>query len=335
MAPAPSYAHLAALTDHRGIFEHADHATPRRHHGYCVDDVARALILVVREPDQTPELHDLAEIYLTFLESALQADGRFHNRMSESGAFADAPGVGDWWGRGVWAFGHAASYAHDAGHRDRAAVGFDCAASARSPALRSMAFAGLGAAARLDGDSADARARALLEDAVEAVRDSPDPAWPWPEPRLRYANGALPDLLLGAGAALSRPDLVDRGLRMLRFLLDLESAGGHLSVAGVGGRGPEENHPVFDQQPIEVAALGEACFRAFEITGDPAWLVGVESAWGWFAGRNDAGVAMFDETVGSGYDGLEPDGRNENRGAESTIAALMTYQLARRAGVLE
>jgi len=39
-ALAPSYLHLMALTDERGIFEHAEYDLARREHGYCVDDVA-------------------------------------------------------------------------------------------------------------------------------------------------------------------------------------------------------------------------------------------------------------------------------------------------------
>ncbi|WP_241797179.1 hypothetical protein [Microbacterium sp. C5A9] len=38
---------------------------------------------------------------------------------------------------------------------------------------------------------------------------------------------------------------------------------------------------------------------------------------------------MFDEATGAGFDGLVPGGRNENCGAESTIAALRTNQNAR------
>jgi len=35
---------------------------------------------------------------------------------------------------------------------------------------------------------------------------------------------------------------------------------------------------------------------------------------------------MYDPSDGAGYDGLERDGRNENCGAESTLAALSTLQ---------
>ncbi|HVL60377.1 MAG TPA: hypothetical protein VM430_03075, partial [Microbacterium sp.] len=91
----------------------------------------------------------------------------------------------------------------------------------------------------------------------------------------------------------------------------------------------------FDQQPIEVAAIADACARAFDITDDPSWRDVVATTWAWFTGDNDASTAMFDPGSGAGFDGLERDGRNENRGAESTLAALSTYQQARRLGVLE
>ena len=101
----PSYAHLVALMDEHGIFEHALFDVPRRGDGYCVDDVARALIVLVREPDQTPELGALAETCLAFLEDAVEADGRVHNRMAAGGGWTDDPALGDWWGRALWALG--------------------------------------------------------------------------------------------------------------------------------------------------------------------------------------------------------------------------------------
>ena len=48
---AVEFDHLLRLSDNIGIFEHADHTTPRREHGYCVDDVARLLIVIAREAE--------------------------------------------------------------------------------------------------------------------------------------------------------------------------------------------------------------------------------------------------------------------------------------------
>ena len=279
--PAPSFAHLGALTDDRGVFEHAEFDRARREHGYCVDDVARALIVVSREPDQTPELAELAETYLRFLEDALESDGRFHNRMAVSGALTDAPGTGDWWGRGIWALGELYSLARSTDHRRRAARAFALASAPRSADLRAMAFAGLGAAAVLQSGGVNHSARALLEDASAAVGDARSAVWSWPEDRLRYANAALAQVMIVAGSQLGRRDHLERGLGMLRFLLTVETAGEHLSVTGTAGRGPDElGRRQFDQQPIEPAAIAEACACAFEVTADRAWLVGLEALLG-------------------------------------------------------
>ena len=43
---------------------------------------------------------------------------------------------------------------------------------------------------------------------------------------------------------------------------------------------------------------------------------------------NDAQLALYDPATGGGRDGLPPTAVNENQGAESTLAALSTLQLA-------
>jgi hypothetical protein len=331
---SPSYAHLAALTDECGVFEHALHDVPRTEHGYCVDDVARALIVTVREPDQTATLARLSETYLRFLESALSADGRSHNRMAAGGEWEDEPGLGDWWGRSIWALGITATQAPLEYTRKRALRAFHRAAANVSPHLRAMVFAALGALEIVLADPDDARARSLLVDAVGMIPERRSRTWPWPELRLTYANGAVAEVIIGAGQALDDPGMVERGVELLDFLLELEVNGDHFSVTGNGGRGEGEVGPLFDQQPIEVAAIVDACARAFSGTGDPRWLTFVHLGYDWFRGNNDSRTIMFDELTGAGFDGLEPSGRNDNRGAESTLAALSAFQQDRRAIVL-
>lgn len=326
MEISPSYDHLAVLTDDNGVFEHARFAEPRYELGYCVDDVARALIVVVREPQQTLALARLSAVYLRFLESAVRADGLAHNRMSVEGDWADEPAMGDWWGRLLWALGTVAARGRDPWTRTRALRTFRLAARERSTSLRTLAFAALGAAEVLRARPADHIARGLLLDFVTEMPVLTDAEWMWPEQRLTYANASLPEALIAAGDALEDADAAAQGLRMLEFLLSIEMTDDRFSVTGSGGRGPGETGPLFDQQPIELAALADACARAYEVTGDPAWRAPIALAWRWFTGHNDAGVVLYDEQTGAGYDGLVPDGRNENRGAESTLAALSTLQ---------
>jgi hypothetical protein len=212
--------------------------------------------------------------------------------------------------------------------------GFDLSARLRSPWPHAMAFAGLGAAEVLRVDSGNAAARSLLRDAAAAVGAlGADDAWPWPRPRLTYGNAAFPDVLLAAGDALGDDRLVRQGLRLLGWLLDVETAhdpDGHLSVTPAAGWGPGEHRPGFDQQPIEVSTLADACARAYELTDDVRWAVAVDRAGAWFFGANDAGAVLADALTGGCCDGLEATGRNENRGAESTLALISTLQHVNR-----
>ena len=179
-------------------------------------------------------------------------------------------GVEDCWGRSVWAFGTAARRAPDEAMRQSAMSYFDRGAQQRSPWPRAMAFAALGAAEVLAVDPRhDTRPR-LADRHRHDHRPGrrPTPGWPWPEPRLSYANAVLPDALIAAGDLLARPDVVEDGLTMLRWLLARETVDGHLSPTPVGGAGPDDRAPAFDQQPIEVAAMADACARAAAVTGD-------------------------------------------------------------------
>lgn len=330
----PDFSHLLALTDENGTYEHAKLSHPRRDHGYCTDDVARVLVVACREPDPTPEVWALAESSLRFLEAAQTRSGAVRNRRASDGTWSDGPAVKDWWGRSLWGLGTAAS------RRPTLAVDalalFDRGAARRSPWPRSMAFAALGAAEVLDVDPANGAARALLSDAAMLVESlHGDPRWPWPESRLTYANAVLPEALVAAGAILERADWLNHGLELLGWLLDHETAEGHLSVVPASGEAPDEQPPRFDQQPLEVAALADACHRAWACTGDRRWADGVRMAVGWFNGDNDSGVQMWSPATSGGYDGLEDGKVNANQGAESTIAMLSTFQHVRLAVAAE
>ena len=230
----------------------------------------------------------------------------------------------------MWAFGTAARRAPDEAMRQSAMSHFGRGAQQRSPWPRAMAFAALGAAEVLAVDPRHDTARALLSDTATIIGPPGTAAgWPWPEPRLSYANAVLPDALIAAGDLLARPDVVEDGLTMLRWLLARETVDGHLSPTAVGGAGPDDRAPAFDQQPIEVAAMADACARAAAVTGDSGWRAGIELACGWFLGANDVGVVMWDPRTGGGYDGLQVTGANLNQGTESTLALIATLQHAR------
>jgi hypothetical protein len=197
-----------------------------------------------------------------------------------------------------------------------------------------MAFAMLGASEFLRVSPQSSLARQLLDAGIATLdRENVSKQWRWPEERLTYANAALPEALIAAGVYLGYERIIEVGLDRLRWLLESEATTGYLSVTPAGGRGYDEKFRRFDQQPIEVAALCDACVRAEKITGESTWSAGRTLCEGWFAGDNELGAVMFDERTGGGYDGLTESGPNINQGAESTLALLMTQQHAYRAAM--
>jgi hypothetical protein len=283
----------------------------------------------MREPQRSAPLERLAETCLTFLERAQRPDGRFHNRASATGQWLDGVGSDDATGRALWAAGTASVRATTRIQRARALALLWKGVRFRTEWPRANAFVVLGAVET--SACAPAIAYELLDHAADGLGSLPrNDGFPWPEPRLTYSNAVLAEARLAAGAALDDGHLVREGLEMLRWLVAVETRGTHFSFTPVGGWAPGEPRPGFDQQPIEAAAMADACARAFEITGEREWLERALAAAAWFLGENDLGLPLLDTATGGCRDGLERGGVNENEGAESTIALITALLQARR-----
>lgn len=328
--PQPDFTHLLSLSGPYGTFEHADHANARAEHGYCTDDVARVLLVASRENDRSRELSQLAWSSLEFLRGAQSPDGLFTNRRATSGVWLGTATNDDCWGRAVWSLGTASARSDDIDLVNEATRLFNRSVGVISPSLRSMAFATFGAAEVLSVDPTNEGARAMMLNSSRLF-DRPEPivGWRWCEDQLTYANAALPEAMMVTGSFVGNDRLLESGLGQLKWLLDMASSEGHLSVTPAQGRRPNAAAERFDQQPIEVAAMSEACLRAHALTGDDRWIEGHELAVRWFLGENDIGAPMYCADTGGGYDGLTASGPNLNQGAESTIALLTTLQQAR------
>lgn len=333
--------HLHRMSDDTGVLEHAEGALPRLEHGYCTDDISRALLVVSALPAPSAEDMRIADRSLAFLRAAALPSGRFRSRMSYARTWSDEGESDDASGRALMALGSAALRSPS---RHVRRVSFDIIerqADFRSEYMRSTAFAAIGAcdaidAAKRDGTSSAACWELARHAAVVLPRLSRDTRWPWPERRLTYANAVLPEALLALSRAVD-PSLLRPGLEMLEWLTERMMASDRLSPPGDGGWTVGESRPGFDQQPIETACLARAASAAWDLTGDVRWLRVLVLCAAWFLGVNDTGVALIDGETGGCCDGLLPQGRNENQGAESTLAwmetALLVHSEVRRGTV--
>lgn len=330
--------HLEALTGDLGIMQHAIGARPDPAHGYCVDDVARALQVDLLHARVLgwPAVADSAWRSLRFLEAAFdETTGRFRNFRTVAGEWVAGKASDDSQGRAMLAIGEVIGGAPDDEMHKLATRLWDRALPAVGllSALRAQASVVLGCEAILrGGPNEDARTwlAKFARNIDRRFRANASSDWFWPESDLTYENALLPRCLIVAGRRLGSADMVGTGVQALDWLLSVQTtAGGQFSPIGNGWwrRGGVRSR--FDQQPIEATALLMAAGAALEATGESRFGAAMELAYAWFLGRNDLGRSVANPARGAAFDGLTPSGLNTNQGAESTLMWLMAAEHVR------
>jgi len=326
--------HILRMSDGTGIFQHAIFNVPNFHHGYCVDDNARAFILcnhLTELGGTTPagNLDVLTTSYLAFLAAAFNdKTRRFRNFMSHGRQWLEEAGSEDSHGRALWALGGGAARSRDDGRRRLSAQLFEQALeivlSFTSPRAWAFTLLGIHEYLRQYPGSAPARdAYAVLtEKLITLWKNSATEDWPWFEPIVTYDNARLCHALIVSGNNSSKPEALEIGLKSLRWLTSLQTTQSeHFRPIGSDGfyvrNGARAD---FDQQPVEAQAMVAACLEAFRATGETTWSKEARRAFEWFLGRNDLGLPLYDPGTGGCGDGLHCDRVNENQGAESTLA---------------
>ena len=328
--------HLARMTDSTGVFQHAIFSVPNFSEGYCTDDNARAFILAVLlgELGEEPELvRTVASTCAAFLLHAFDTQTkRFHNHMSFDRRWLDDPGSEDCQGRALWALGVGVGRSPLRNFQMMAGQLFSLALPALTEftAPRAWAFGLIGIheyLRRLSGDSLVNQTREILTSRLlELLERNAKPDWCWFEEGLSYDNAKLAHALILSGHATGQPAVLERGLQALRWLTELQvSEKGHFRPIGNNGfyrRGGVRAN--FDQQPIEAQAMVSACLEAYRATSDFWWYEQAQRAFDWFIGWNDLGLELYVPMSGGCGDGLHVDRVNENQGAESTLAFLLS-----------
>ncbi|MGB0716159.1 MAG: glycosyltransferase [Phycisphaerae bacterium] len=336
--PEPQLDHLYRMTDDTGMLQHAKFAVPDRAHGYCTDDNSRALIVsslayaLFRDEEVLPFLNR----YLAFMAYALpHGGGRFRNFMSYDRRWFDQDGSDDCQGRAIWSLGFLVAHAPDVSSRE---VGTELLRSGLAQidtlhAPRSWALSVLGLYYFLQATGSDGAAQeALVEFSDRLYRAHQEHAradWQWFEDVVTYDNGRVPQALIFAGMSRGDQGMVDVGIESLKWLLSVQkSPEGHLSVIGNQGWMTSSGaHAKYDQQPLEAAALIEACKAAYMATQDRTWLEEMRTCFEWYVGRNDENLTLIDFRSRGCFDGLLRGQVNTNQGAESTLAWLHSLLL--------
>jgi glycosyltransferase involved in cell wall biosynthesis len=342
--PEVNLDHLHRMTDHTGILQHSAFSIPRYEDGYCLDDNARALLLMALVEDGEVEdrgtVRALASRYLAFVRHAFNFErGCFRNFMSYERQWLEECGSEDSHGRAVWALGSVVGRSGDPGRQSLAGDLFHAALPAMlgftSPRAWAFGLLGIDEYARaFRGDSKVQAVQAdLAERLVGLLQQTSRPDWPWFEDRLTYSNARLSQALIVSGRWLDQPAMVADGLRSLEWLVSVQcSEDGYFTPIGSNGfyvRGGDK--ALFDQQPVEACGVVAACLEAERVTQNADWRDRARRAFDWFLGQNLLQVPLYDPMTGGCRDGLHVDRANENQGAESTLAFLLSLSEMRLA----
>jgi glycosyltransferase involved in cell wall biosynthesis len=336
-SPELNFHHLWHMTDSTGIFQHASFTAPNLLEGYCTDDNARALILTVLlsqlEEEAPKRVEPLATTYAAFLNHAFEPrTARFHNFMSSDRRWSDEQGSEDSHGRAIWALGTTVGSSPGWSSLMRTEQLFAQAlpAVAEFTSPRAWAFSLIGIheyLRRVNDDQLAVELREELTKRLVTIFDKvAEPGWTWFEEGLTYDNAKLAHALIVSGRATGQTGVYERGIKALRWLVGVQtSQNGQLRPIGSNGFYQRNGARAdFDQQPIEAQTTVSACLEAYRATADPWWYEQAQCAFDWFLGWNDLGLALYCPQTGGCRDGLHEDRGNENQGAESTLAFLLS-----------
>ena len=331
--PPISLAHLRAMTDCTGLFQHGVHSIPNRRLGYTTDDNARALIVAARHYERTGEELDLALRYLGFLHYAQNPERKFWNIMSFQRQFLEENGTQDCYGRAMWGCGYASSSGLPENVKIVAKKLFDesivWSGDLDSPRARAYTILGMYERLRGEKDTAGLTSNiGLLADSLIAnLQDSISDDWYWFERYLTYGNAIIAHAMLVAAAVTGKKRHEEAARKTIQFLTDTMILNGRMEIIGNDGWyicGKERAW--YDQQSIDAGYMVHLYARAYQLLGEKTYLDLAKIAYSWFFGNNRSGVWTYDPITKGCYDAITPWGLNLNQGAESIVCFLLAQQ---------
>jgi glycosyltransferase involved in cell wall biosynthesis len=333
--PEVNLNHLQAMSDDTGMFQHARYDVPRYEDGYCLDDNARALLLVTMLEDSSElkptTARSLGSRYLSFVDYAFDKNTkRFRNFMTYARQWNEEIGSEDSHARAIWALGTLHSRSTDT---NRQKLGEELFLTALQKIVeftspRAWAYGLLGIHEFIVKTPIDNKVQAirttLVSRLAELFQKNKEPGWDWFEPYATYCNARLSQAMLVSGHDMGSEEVMQIGYRSLQWLVDIQrSEDGYFSPIGSEGFYSKNSvRALFDQQPVEAAGMVSACLEALRIGGNEEWGVQARRAFDWFLGQNHLQIPIYDAATGGCCDGLHRDGVNQNQGAESTLSFL-------------
>jgi glycosyltransferase involved in cell wall biosynthesis len=326
--------HIKKLTDSTGIIQHAKYGIPNFKEGYCLDDNARGLLMAAMafRAGKCPEMVDLMHIFLSFIHYMQNDNGTFRNLLSYNRNYLDETGSEDSFGRTIWALGYTICYSpKDSSHRMSMDIFNNAVPNfSKLVEIRGIANTILGLCYYLRFFFENTDLKNLLNELsyklINEYKKNNLDGWNWFENILTYDNAIIPLSLYHSYEILNDKEILNTASQSAKFLEKATMTNGYFKPVGNKGWFPKNGKLAgFGQQSIDVMGMVLLYFKIYQVTKQKPNLEKMLNTYMWYLGKNDINTPVYDFKSGGCHDGLEEYGLNKNKGAESSLAYLISH----------
>lgn len=330
-----SLQHFTRLMGPYGLYQHSDTYQPLLSEGYCTDDNARAVRVLVRllpllSGTQRGEAERLLAACWQFVRGARAEPSVYVNFRDAAGRWQPKmPESEDMYARVVSCLIELIIHDHDSGRRQEATSMLDHLVKRveRFAAPRAWAEALIALSALVHAGQTPRYVSDLQKKGYQFLaalwQKNSSPSWPWFEPVMTYANALFPHALLSLAShsgLTSRDKILEESAS---FLISSTVRNDVFIPIGSAGWYSKGDRPSSDnQQPIEAGLMFDFLLEYHKFFPGRVLPEVVAAPYLWFFGRNTGQVVMAEPAAGASYDGLYSHGINKHRGAESMLAYL-------------
>ncbi|HLC49456.1 MAG TPA: hypothetical protein VJI96_03680 [Candidatus Andersenbacteria bacterium] len=328
-----SLQHFEKLLGPYGLYQHATKREPNLAEGYCVDDNARAVIVLLAYLEQFPAEKNRVEKLLhscfTFIQDAHHAPGTYYNFRDAKGVWLTHDVSEDMYARLARTYTYTLD--HDT-NNDRKKIALELLIDL-IPTLQSLT------APRAQAETVIALAKSPeftdvatthIQNLLALWKKESTPAWPWFEGSMTYANALLPHSVL-IGLPLAPNDAQEYLHASAAFLIKTTIQNNIFTPIGnIGWYSRDGIAARYDQQPIEAGTMFDFLLAYHAKFPEKVSTSALIAPYKWFFGNNSKNIIMADVKTGACLDGLNVHELNQNYGAESMLAYLWAELLKRK-----
>lgn len=331
-----SLVHLTTLMGPFGLYQHGEGLQPRLSEGYCVDDNARAVtvllpILSYLDPSQRELAASYIKVCWQFVVDAQHGEGELYNFRTSEGVWLSHGISGDMYARVVRTCVTVIVIDTDMRRIEQARTLLNQIlqhAEELFVVVRAYAevLVALCELSRIEALSS--RAQEVVDHCmvglVDAWNMNASKEWPWFEDGMTYANALLSHGMLAALHLRSDGEIKNILQQSSKFLLTATiSQEMFIPIGNSKWYYRNGERSVYDQQPIEAAVMLDFLADLAEYDKLAVSQQQLMAVYDWFFGKNSARLSLVETGSGACHDGLLDGAVNENCGAESLLSYLL------------